>query len=390
MVRDKLEQATELLSASGVEAWLIVTPSGGDPAIQLVVGGSHVSQRGFFLITDSGRHYAAVSSVDMDEFRITGGYETIIPYVQDQREALYHLLTQARLGSGKLALNDHAHDHAWGGLNHGRFRWLKKILVDVGYEGEIVSARDCLAPLRSVKLPEEQRRVQRAAEITNLVVDEVREALHICLSEADVQGMFLDAIDRHGVKPTAEGPIVGYGGPSYTTHHEAGSREGAAGDQLMVDWGVAFEGFTSDISRTFYFLKPGESEPPDRLRRLFDLHRAAMDAALALMKPGVLGWQVDAVARQVVRDAGYPEYEHALGHQIGRMPHDGGTLLAPRWERYGDMPLGALLEGEIYTLEPTLITDEGDVCQVEEEILVTANGSRVLTRRQNSIFCIGG
>ena len=389
LVREKLRQATELLSAAGVEAWLIVSPNGDDPAMPLVVGGSHVSQRGFFLITASGKHYAAVSSVDMDEFTRTGGYGTILPFVEDQRQVLGELLIQAEIGEGTLALDDDPHDHAWGGLGYGRFRWLQDILSDVGHRGELVSARDALAPLRSVKAPEELGRVRRAAEITNLVVDEVKRDLRVGLSEEVIQGMFLEAIDRHGVEPTAEGPIVGYGGAGYTTHHEASGRQGTVGDQLMADLGVMFEGFTSDISRTFYFLRPGEGQPPSHLRRLFGVHREAMDRALAFMKPGILGWQVDQVARQVVRDAGYPEFEHALGHQIGRLPHDGGTLLAPRWERYGDMPYGALLEGEIYTLEPTLITSEGYVCQVEEEVLVTATGSQVLTRRQDEIFCIG-
>ena len=70
------------------------------------------------------------------------------------------------------------------------------------------------------------------------------------------------------------------------------------------------------------------------------------------------------------------------------MPHDGGTLLAPKWERYGTMPYGALQPGELYTLEPTIITEEGYVCQVEEEILITPADPEILTRRQTQLLCV--
>jgi Xaa-Pro aminopeptidase len=157
----------------------------------------------------------------------------------------------------------------------------------------------------------------------------------------------------------------------------------------MIDFGVNFEGFMSDVSRTFYFLKPGEGQPPAQMRRLFEAHHAAIREALQAIEPGTEGWRVDEVARQPVREAGYPEFDHALGHQVGRLGHDGGTLLAPKWEAYGNMPYGPLLEGEVYTLEPTIITTDGLVCQREEEVLVTSRGPQVLTRQQTEIICIG-
>ena len=380
IVQQKLAQASALLAAAGVDAWLIVSPDGRDPALPLVVGGPPVSRRGFFLVTASGAAYAAVHSIDVAELESAGGYTVVLPYLEDMWAALSTLLRHADLPT-RLALNDDPYDPAWNGLSYGRYRWLRGVLDAIGFRGELVSARPVLAPLRAVKLPDEQARLIRAAEITDQIAAEVETALNMRLTEREVQQLFLERMRAHGVRPTAEGPIVGFGGPGYTTHREPGDRRAAPGDQLMVDFGVEFEGYCSDISRTFYFLRPGESEPPAALRRLFDAHRAAINAALGVMRPGVLGWQVDAVARDVVRQAGYPEFEHALGHQLGLMAHDGGTLLAPRWERYGDMPNGALAAGEIYTLEPTIITSDGLVCQFEEEVLIQADGPRVITQR---------
>ena len=76
-----------------------------------------------------------------------------------------------------------------------------------------------------------------------------------------------------------------------------------------------------------------------------------MDAGAAVLRPGVQGHEVDAAARASLVAAGYDEPMHALGHQLGRAAHDGGTLLAPLWDRYGDAPRGLVEEGHVFTLE---------------------------------------
>jgi Xaa-Pro aminopeptidase len=84
----------------------------------------------------------------------------------------------------------------------------------------------------------------------------------------------------------------------------------------------------------------------------------------------VLGYQVDAVAREVIVDHGYEEYKHAFGHGLGRACHDGGPLLGPRWERYGATPEMPVEAGHVYTLELGVQTGAGYV-GIEEDVLVT-------------------
>jgi len=87
-----------------------------------------------------------------------------------------------------------------------------------------------------------------------------------------------------------------------------------------------------------YYVRPGEAEPPAEVRTAFQTVSQAIRQVLSHIRPGMQGAEVDAIARGVVTSAGYPEYQYGTGHQLGRNAHDGGTLLGPRWERYGRSP----------------------------------------------------
>lgn len=102
---------------------------------------------------------------------------------------------------------------------------------------------------------------------------------------------------------------------------------------------------TSDIARTVYFLKDGETKAPEKIQQTFDAIHEAITLAGETMKPGMKGHEVDHVARQHLVQKGYPEIEHATGHQVGREVHDGGGILDPTWERYGDAHMYPLKRG---------------------------------------------
>ncbi|MHC4698189.1 MAG: M24 family metallopeptidase, partial [Planctomycetota bacterium] len=130
----------------------------------------------------------------------------------------------------------------------------------------------------------------------------------------------------------------------------------------------------------------GETQPPDAVCRAFDTVVAAIRAAAAVLEPGVVCWEVDAAARKTVVDAGYPEYQHGTGHQVGRSAHDGAGVLAPRWERYGQTPYMKAEAGNVFTLE--LGIENVDRCGyigLEEMVVVTADGCKYLSNPQTSL-----
>jgi Xaa-Pro aminopeptidase len=123
----------------------------------------------------------------------------------------------------------------------------------------------------------------------------------------------------------------------------------------------------------------GETVPPDEVLRAFEGVSNAIKTGFATLRAGVTGREVDQAARESITKAGFEEYQHAFGHQVGRMAHDGGTVLGPAWERYGESTSWELLPGEVYTLELGVIVPGGGYLGLEEMALVTEGDPEWLT-----------
>jgi Xaa-Pro aminopeptidase len=181
-------------------------------------------------------------------------------------------------------------------------------------------------------------------------------------------------------------PMVNAGPESVVGHSGPSALKLLRGQVIHFDFGVKKDDYCSDIQRVVYLLRPGEIQPPAEVRRGFETVINAIRSAAAAMKPGVTGREVDAVARKIITAAGYPEFKYSTGHQVGRRAHDGGGILGPLWERYGDTPNFPLEAGQVYTVEPGLAVPGYGYIGIEEDVLVTAGGAEFISQPQREMI----
>jgi Xaa-Pro aminopeptidase len=155
-----------------------------------------------------------------------------------------------------------------------------------------------------------------------------------------------------------------------------------------MDFGINYKGYCSDLQRTWYVLKKGEDKAPPEVQKGFDVIKESIQLAAKAIAPGKEGCEIDDVARNYIVEHGYDEYPHALGHQVGRVAHDGGALLGPRWERYGNLPHLKLEENQVFTLEPRLTIQGYGIATIEEEVVVTKGECEFLSELQQKIYLI--
>ncbi len=391
LVLEKVNQAIGILQESGIDAWLTFvreTSAGGDPVLPLIYGPHSLTWQSALLFSRSGERIAIVGRFDAITAERLGAYSQVIPY--DQSIQPYLLAVLERLDPQQIALNYSTNDVYADGLGHGLHQVLAGYLTGTPFARRLVSAEGIIGALRGRKTPAEVARIRTAVATTLEIYARTFDFMQPGMTEAQV-GAFMHAqMAALGIQDTAWDrsgcPAVNSGPDSPVGHAGPTDLRLARGHIVHFDFGIRQDEYCSDIQRVVYLLQPGENRAPEAVQHGFDTVLAAIDAAVAAMRPGVTGLDVDAAARQVIVDAGYPEFRYATGHHLGRNAHDGGGVLGPAWERYGDTPFSPLEAGHVYTVEPGVAVPGYGYIGLEEDVLVTPDGTIYLGEPQRALI----
>jgi Xaa-Pro dipeptidase len=397
LIAEKLTQAGMLVADSGLDVWLTFvreTAEGGDPVLPFLLEGG-LTWQSALMVTKSGERVAIVGNYDADPLRASGHWHEVIPYVQSVREPLIETLERlvlADTATPRIGINFSTDDVKADGISYGMVLLLLDYLSGTRFAGCLVSAEEVVSALRAVKTPDEQRRMQAAIVETDRLFAEVTAAVHVGMSERAVYDLVQARIAERGLGyawDRAGDPIVNSGPDSMIGHGVPSPQITIApGHVFHIDLGVVVEGYSSDIQRCWYVPHEGETVLPDDVIRAASAVNGAISAGAAVLRPGVAGWQVDEAARNFLTQAGYPDYMHAFGHQVGRVAHDGGAVLGPRWPRYGRTPFLPIRENEVYTLELGVLVEGRGYLGIEEMVVVSAEGCRWLTERQEALWLL--
>jgi Xaa-Pro aminopeptidase len=392
LVQEKVTQAIGILQEKEIDLWMTFvreTTAGGDPVLPLIYG-HDLTWHSALILTREGRSIAVLGDLEAEAARRTEAYETILPYHQSIREELLNVLQE--LDPKQLAINYSVNDVHADGLSYGMYQVLRGYLEGTPYLDRLVTAEAIIGALRGRKTAEEVRRIKAAVETTRQIYQNTFDYAQVGMTEQEISSFMHKQVRDFGVEEAWDYqncPAVNTGPQAVIGHVGPTQRKIEAGHILHMDFGVRQDGYCSDIQRVKYFLRPGEKSPPEPVLHGFNTVVQAIREAAAAMKPGIKGKEIDAIARRVVTQAGYPEYMYGTGHHLGRTVHDGAGMLGPEWERYGDTPNFPLEAGHVYTIEPGLKVEGYGYLGLEEDVLVTDSGVEFLGHPQVEMIVKG-
>jgi Xaa-Pro aminopeptidase len=342
-----------------------------------------------FIISGDGRARAIVGLYDQKAIAETGAYSEVEGYVTGIKETFQNTLK--KLNPRTIAVNYSKGSEICDGLTHGMFLTLQDLLEEIGLGGRLASAEKIVSALRERKSASEIGSIKEAIRQTQAIFAKVARFIGPGKTEKEIALFMKGEVEARKLllawgETTC--PSVFSGPETAQAHYAPTDRKVEPGHVLNMDFGVKVDGYCSDLQRTFYVLENAQREAPSEVGRGFETIVRAVESSRRAMRPGVSGLEIDAVARKIVVDAGYTEFPHALGHQVGRFPHDGTALLGPKWEKYDQKLFQPLEEGMVFTIEPRLTVPGRGVVTIEEMVVVTRDGADWLSAPQREIFLI--
>ncbi len=358
-VAPRLDALRDRLEGCGVDA-LVVTNlanvrylSGftGSAGVVVVTGKTA-------LLTTDGR-YRTQSAEQVESVGLAGALEIAIGNGEDQRAAVAGALGAA--GAARVGLE--AEDVSWAASK----RWR-----EVFGPAEGVPVTGAVEALREVKDAGELYRMARAAAIADGALAEVLPMLADVDSSRLTEEQFALALDtamrRGGAEDRAFDTIVAVGPNSAKPHHRPSATVLTRGQPMVVDFGATFEGYRSDMTRTFWL----GGEPTGEMARVFEVVRESQAAGVAAVRAGVGAKDVDTVCREVIGAAGWADrFEHGTGHGVGLDIHEAPTV--------SQQGTAILAVGTVVTVEPGVYLPGTGGVRIEDTLVVTEDGSRSLT-----------
>jgi len=250
--------------------------------------------------------------------------------------------------------------------DHVSVRYHRRLQEVVPERISLVAAGGVVESLRAVKEPQEVERIAAAAALADEVYGMLREQGLVGRAEREVALALENEMRRRGAEPGFDS-IVATAERGALPHARPTAVPIARGTLVTLDLGARLDGYHSDCTRTW-----ATGELPDDLAETYELVQRAQQAALDAVRPGPEGREVDAVAREIIEAAGHGEhFGHGLGHGVGLEIHEG-----PRLSRSAET---SLVTGNVVTVEPGVYLSGRGGVRIEDLVVVTEDGCRVLS-----------
>ncbi|MGZ2415964.1 Xaa-Pro aminopeptidase [Staphylococcus caledonicus] len=257
-------------------------------------------------------------------------------------------------------------------------------LQRVGFEGHLISydtyqslnetsatfisIGEVIEEIRQIKSPDEIEKIKHAAKIVDDTYNYILEVAKAGMTEKELKALLESKMLHLGAEGPSFDTIVASGYRGALPHGVASDKVIEQGDMITLDFGAYYEGYCSDITRTFAI-----GEPDPKMKEIYNIVLESQIKAINEIKPGMTVQEADALSRDYIDAHGYgKEFGHSLGHGIGLDIHE-GPLLSKNAE-------GTIQVNNCVTIEPGIYVDGLGGVRIEDDILITENGCEVFTK----------
>lgn len=354
MIDNRIYRLRQELDKSGLDGALIFSDINRNYLTGFTGNDSYiiVTQDELLFITDS--RYTEQARIEVPDFQIIEYNINIIEFISKTVESL---------GIKVLGFEDNI-------MTYKFFNELKCKLENC----QLTGMNEIIEKHRQTKGPEEINNIEKAAGITDEAFKHILSFIKPGITEISI-ALELEFFMRSNGATSVSFPIIAASGVrSSLPHGIASNKIIECGDILTLDFGCVYNGYCSDMTRTLILGSATEKQ-----KQIYNIVLDANTKALSHIKPGITGEELDTIARDVITESGYGNYfGHGLGHGVGMAIHE-----LPYVSKKGKEPIEA---GMIITDEPGIyIPDYGGV-RIEELVLVTENGYRVLSKSPKELI----
>ena len=236
------------------------------------------------------------------------------------------------------------------------------------HKPEMVSTAGIVERLRAFKDADELKLLARAIEIGDEAFELVAPTIEAGITEREIAWQMEKAMRERGAEKIGYDIIVAAGANGALPHHRAGDKVVEDGDAIVIDMGAVYEGYTGDMTRTIIV---GEAD--ETFLKVYDTVLRAQLEAEDKARAGMTGKEVDAIARDIIAEAGYGDaFGHSLGHGIGLEVHE-----EPRISAQSEQ---VLEDGMVFTIEPGIYLSGWGGVRIEDNVVMENGRVRIMTR----------
>ncbi|MGA2774794.1 MAG: Xaa-Pro peptidase family protein [Candidatus Omnitrophota bacterium] len=348
-MNERLHKLSKELDALKLDAILVSTPA------NITYLTKYPSRDSYFLASRKGNIY-------FTDLRYTEEAQRALKDIAIVRKANGSVFELIASSSRELKLVRLAFEERY--LPYAEYNRIKK---EISGETKIIPSHGIIEALRQVKEPSEIAKMKKAVQITGEALRHIKKFIKPGTTELEVVAELERFIRYFGATNSAFDIIVASGPNSSLPHHIPGYRKIRNNELVLIDLGIDYHGYKSDLTRVFFLGKIKVL-----LRQIHSIVAEAQRRAIAAVKPGVKAAKVDAAGRQYIGKKGFAHFfGHSLGHGIGLEVHEQPGISAKE--------NCILRPGMIFTVEPGIYLPGKFGVRIEDMVLVTQKGVKVLS-----------